>query len=743
MFSIALSRAWFARSALVSLVAASVLVAAPPAHAAGIGNVSPESVLFDRNSTTGSVVIHDGESMDVTSSIELSPEWTGWPLKKGAKLTRTAFVVTPPAALPLYDTPWRQWSSPYSDICDGLWDNAAAHTISIDETCVDDLQVTDSVWLRNDTGSDQTIATNANSQVLKNGKTNLTAQPGVDKAFYGTVNLRQSSVTLASGDSNLRIEFRGCIDESLLTDASQDLTVALAVTRGGSTLTKDTDYYVYDNGGGVDTDAMTYTTTSASDYFAEWGTDRENVEVSLEVAIDAPTSGTAYTGTLDVKNGSNQSVLEECPIDGVADWGTVSTVNNGQPDITQNTRSLPGGVDESNSNFDLYYNNPDGFGGQFYWTLDADNIEDIDNVPATIVHLGSSGPSNSFNGTGSIGLTTGSYGQIDMGRYDVNGTKWYAITAVGKDWTLSTGSMTAGGATSTSLTNKNMSKLCPAKFTATFMMGTPAPTASPLAFLQCTSKALYSYQIVSLSSATPTLITSLGTTSSKAPCVVPIETANPLAASSTDIALFIYTRVSGRDANGYCGSIGANVSSRALTRITQAGVATKATLTGNPWNDGVEPSYMEIAPTNSAGTDWIGISFDNEDMWSPTIATGSFTATTTAITANSAALVLDPDDDFGDWAYVQPVKKVNATAWLVAVNGEHTFDGETTARYTVGVFNPSTGEIANGDIGELDGFGYYSGRVASRLSIKRGDAAYWYAVTSTSNYSASSWSYTP
>jgi hypothetical protein len=167
------------------------------------------------------------------------------------------------------------------------------------------------------------------------------------------------------------------------------------------------------------------------------------------------------------------------------------------------------------------------------------------------------------------------------------------------------------------------------------------------------------------------------------------------------------------------------------------------TLTGNPWTDGVEPAFFELAPTSSAGTDWIGITYSNEDMYAPTVPSGSFTATTTAITANSEPLTLDADYDFGQWAYLQPVKKVSSTAWLVALDGEYSFDGENTARYTVGVLNPSTGAITDGDIGELDGFGYYSGRVASRMSIKRGDAAYWYAVTDTSHYSVSSWSYTP
>jgi hypothetical protein len=89
------------------------------------------------------------------------------------------------------------------------------------------------------------------------------------------------------------------------------------------------------------------------------------------------------------------------------------------------------------------------------------------------------------------------------------------------------------------------------------------------------------------------------------------------------------------------------------------------------------------------------------------------------------------------------VKKIDATHWAVALDGSNGFDGENFAKYTVGILNPSTGQVTNGDVATLSGFGYFSGRTATAFSIKSGDAAYWYATTSTTEYAATKWTYTP
>ncbi len=736
--------------ATVALTLVGITVTSAPAQAVGIGSVTPEQFSFDRASTDGSnVVVNDGEIVDIYSAVEISPEWAGWPLKKGVKLSRTAFTPVLPAALQGDSFTWREWSGQASNdpeyTCAGIWSDAAGYTFTAADACVDDLRITDGTWARNFSGTSQTITTNAGAQILKNGKKDITTQPGVDSTLTGHITKRDlDSLTIASGESNLTMTMHACVDESLLSDTSEDLSISMVVQRGGSPLIKGTGYDLWDNSNdeNVDLEAMTFTTPSAADYLEGYGTARENIEVNLDVTFSS-TSAAAYTATIDLKNGSNQSVLEECPADGVASWGSVSNIDNGDPNITQNSRSLPTNVLQTKSNFDLYGENPDGFGGQFYWTYDQATQVDVDPAPMKIVHLGPTGATNDFNGSGYFTTTSGPYGQLDMGRYDVNGSKWYAINSSAGNWSVTTGSMSAGSPTTSTVTTKTLSKLCPTNFSANWLIGTPAPTANPLAFLFCGYKSFSAVQMVSLKSTGPTLVTSLGATTAKKPCLVPAEATNPNASAGTDVAFLVYTRVGGKDENGYCSAIGATVSGRGLTKITQAGVVTKSTIATNPWVDGVEPASVSMAPSNNQGSEWIGLTYTAEGIYDPSYADHTFTTDTAAISSGSSTIALDAGDDFGQWAYLLPVKKVGATSWLVALSGDSVFDGETTAKYTVGVLNTTTGQVANGDVGTMSGFGYYSGRIASRISIKSGTAAYWYTTTSASNYSVSSWAYTP
>jgi hypothetical protein len=747
MFNRIRSRALASGLALASLVAGSVLIATTPANASGIGAVSPSSFYFQRASSDGNtLLVKAGEYADITSNIDVTTAYSGWPLKKGVKLTRTAYSVTAPAAMPIYDNGYRSWYGNDEAYDCELYSNDASYTTTSANRCVTDLFVSDVVTVNNLSGTDQTVTTNASSQVLKVGSTNITNKSGVDKTFFAGVNTNATSMALTSSETNLNMYFRGCIDESLLLSNSEDLKVLLTVTRNGSTLTRGTDYSAWDNGdGSIDTEAtnMVYTTISAGDYADQNnGGLRENLEINLGVSLDSQTSGT-FTGTLDVQNSSDQSVLEACPLDGVATWGEYDQWTGGNPAASIHTRSMPSSVDETNSNFDVYGSANDGFGGQFYYTYDANDYVALDNANATIVHRDESGPQNDFNNTGSAVVTSGAWGNLDLGRYTLNGASWYGMSVTGKNYTLTTGSMSGAAFTQKTYTAKALSAICPTSYSANWVTMSPAPTTYPLAFVSCNYKGTSALQLAFLKPTGVQLVTSLGTTTSKKPCLVPMETTNPLATTGTDVAFMVYSRTGTKDSNGNCGSDGATISTRALTTITSAGTATKTTLVGNPWPDGIEPQSLTWAPVDAAGLQWIGLTYIQPDMYTPSYADHSFTATKTAISANPANIALDGGDNFGDWAWLQPVKKIDATHWAVALDGSTVFDGELTAKYTVGILNPSTGQVTNGDVATLTGFGYFSGRVASSMSIKPGDAAYWYATTSRTEYAATKWTYTP
>jgi hypothetical protein len=372
----------------------------------------------------------------------------------------------------------------------------------------------------------------------------------------------------------------------------------------------------------------------------------------------------------------------------------------------------------------------------------------------TIVHMNSTGADESFNdSTGVLSTPVGRDGQLDIGRYDANGSKWFTIAPSSTSWSIKKGSMTTGATTTTTISSKTLAKSCPKGYKPLYLSGMTAPTVNPTASLLCTKGQLMSYGIVSLTPTGATLLKQLGSATSASPCVIPQFGMNPSASAGTDIALAVYTRTSSKSPEDRsCGAFGATTTARAITTISQSGAVVTTSVSGNPWGvdgDGVnhEPGSAELAPVDDHGTSWIGISSTATQMGDPSFPDYTFTisnAATSPTLSVDTSDVVTFDNDFGPWAWVRPLYKVSDSSWLVAIQGETSFDGETTAKYGVSQLNVTTGQITDGQVGTMSGFGYWTGgRIASTLSLKYGkaDGAYWYVLNDNAHYKVSTWSY--
>lgn len=739
-------RLWLTRGAIASLVGASMVAGAAPAHAVGIGPVEPISFGFDRSSDDGSsVVVHDGESASIVSKVDFLSEFEGFPFAKNSVLTRTAFNVTLPDDV-TSDWQSREWygfrSTEDETLCDEVYESAPKLTITNSRRCIDYLQVYDTVGVQNDTGSTQTIQTNAASQVVKNGKKTISNAPNVYEELYAQVHKRDvSSVTLEENESSLTMSLKGCIDESLLNRDSQELSVIVTATEDGSTLTEgeSEDYIVWDVSGSgyISEDLSTFTTPRADDYESENGVERENLEVYLDVYIGSPTAST-YTATLDVKNVSNQSVLEECGNSDVLGFPTVDVETGGNPSATAATRSLPAATVMANDDFNMYAYNQDGFGGLFYWNLGGSDNTAYTNVDAKVVHMSASGATTSFNGSGYFDTTTGVDGDLGIFRYDTDGSKWFSLSDKGTNWSMTSGTMSAGSPVTKTLTAKAVNKMCPTGFTASYLWGNAAATTAPTAQMWCELGSNHALVLVNLS--TVTKIATLGTTSKKNPCVVPVQATSAIASSDSDIAIAYYTRVSTKDVEGYCTSIGSTTKSRSITTVTKAGVATTTSIANNPWGADGEPYTVEMAPADASGSSWIGVgSISDSVMWGTVEPTVAFSLTSNSISVSSS---IDPVDlpANSDNRSFTPIKKISSTKWLIGITNTRDFDGVSYADYTQATLNPSTGVITMGDTATMYDFGGYpSARIGASFSIKSGDSATWFVVTGEGTYKSTTW----
>lgn len=737
---------------IAAVVFAGSSIVALPAQAAWN---APSSLSFIRNATAGALTIKDNESVTVSSQHTISPEYPGWPFKRGSVLSRTALQVNAGSGLTVEEgSQWRSWSgwdSEYTAECDIRGENAK-FTITSAMSCMDSLNVYDNAEVTNDSGSTKNITTNLSSQVLKNGKKTMSGT-GIEKSLYGFVRvddplLMQDGYPIdPSAEGSVSFDYELCIREenvdpgdvlTISADmfigpdgiASEDVTVWDYNDIDGDSITEnDMEFTVPEDGVPDDLRVSFTIQTQDAPLLAFEG----DALPSLKALADIARDGSIWDG--------GSSVVEPCANNETPRWGGYgigTLASDSQPQMHWGLdidHALPEYATFESGGWDNFSSAADGFAGMYFWK----NASQAGGN-ARVVRYQEDGIDSDFNnGVGYFEGPTDADGYLEMGSYGTDGTKFASLARTSSAaWTLTLGSKTnAGPAVTNTVTKKALAKLCSSGFSPAWLYLVSAPTTDPLLYLYCGKGSTYRPVIAKWAANKVTAIAALGKPTTKSTCVVPTFGMDTRA-TGTEAAVVIYTRTSKRNSDGYCVSGGA-VSNRSMMTISAAGVGSAVSAMADPWEGGDEPAYIMLAAGETPGS-WIGVTYNsNGDMWSPATIGRPFTLDVAGFDLLADEVFLDPSTDFGYWANVTPIAEIGPNTWTVAVKGSSTIDGDNVSRVTLGTLNTDTGQITNGDIGESSDYGYSTSRHIDQIAADSEGNMTWYFNTADDVYTTLYW----
>lgn len=717
-------RSRIAAWATFGLVATSLVAIAPAANANGDG-YSATNYSFDRASSDGkSMLIKDGERVTVYSQQTLDFDYA-WPAALRSVFTRSAFTQTRASLSGLTvdnDTKWRYWQGSGDDDECSFFEEKASLTINAGNRCINYLYATDQVSISNSSGSSKTVVTNSDSQVLKVGKRDVSSVTGSSRNFYSYVeSAESSSVTLGAGETYVSANFVLCLNEDLVNEGDE-LTFEATWSRDGDPVAADdVEVTYYDNDGNYQ---ASYVVPEDNPY---------DQVIYVSTRPDSDNSGTGtHIATADVVLSGN-SVLEECPEPATeAGWPSIDIIDGDGPQATTTSRVMP--TDSfTGSNWDRYNVFSDGFGGAFHSGVS----NDVGAGTVTLVQLGATGPQNSYNGTGGRDLTSDSDGYFDLGRYGEAGANQFTLVQRAKgNWEYTSSTMAGANSVTRTFTKAALSKLCQKGFAFNWMNALSTPTVNPMVLVGCSDRTSYRQALVSIVNNVPTVLTRFGSPTKSRPCVG-VNFGTNSAATGSDVALVAYTATSSRSSDGYCTRGDVTVSARTITSVTAAGVVSTSEITSSPWDEPGEPFYVQLAPDSTSGN-WLGMSLSAGTDFDG-VPANLFTMTGSGI-EEGQEITLDDTTDFGYRPLYDIVKKVSSSEWLISIDsGDMWHDGEYVARATVASVNTSTGEVTNGDVVELSGFGMYSSRARGLFSGNGPSGTTFFNMTGVDSYSTTTW----
>lgn len=722
-----ISRSRVTAMSIAGLLVASVLSATP---AAATGGYAPDEYFFDRTSPDGSsVVVKPGEDLTFYSRVTVSEEYAGWPAPAGTKFTRTALVPSAKSMKKLtdYDSANRNWFGYDTEDIDGLnceyvSVDSAALTLDDATQCINNIQLADSISVANNTASNVTLDTNAGKQVLKRGKTVLSATTtGVYPEALSHVRVDGDSA-LTIDDANLEnyagATFTLCVNEDLVS-AGDILDIETSMTRNSTAISSgDLNLYESDDNDG---DSATYTVPEGNPY-------DQIVRIDLNAPID--TDGT-FVATADITDGSS-SMLEPCPNATEAGWPSIDTTHGSAG--TPVAETVPGlGMTAAMGNLDEdwynYGNIPDGFGGVFHYGWDGPD--------AVIANLTPTGGNGDFAGSATFRTDRDNTDNFDIARYGSAGSKLFSLSNRGKGkWSLTTDNLNGGARVVSTIAAAKITALCPAKWTFGGFFSVSAPTDNPVAQGYCYKGQGQKWFIASFTNRLPVILTTLGPNTTATSCSTSSLGVDPTATGS-ETAIIAYVRQGSRDSEGFCTPIGATTSARTIISVTPSGTVTSSSISSTPWGAGFEPVYLDIQPGSTANT-WIGLSYDLESIYDPTTPKSFFTMTSSAITEKGDVDFADAAE-FGDYADIGVSSRVNDSTWVLHVSSTFQLDGEDITRASVGTVNPNTGVVTLGSVVEYYGMGLVKSRNRGVFSTDTNGVSRFFQQTGSNSYNVTTW----
>lgn len=635
--------------ALVGLVATS----AAPAQAGPVTKPTYLTISRTTNSQTGSVVIHNGESLSVTIMI-----YSASFVSDGTKTAVSTAALDEGIVGLTYGSKGYDWNVIG---CTGVPAMTATVTPCAQAT---ELRGYVRQTITNNSGSDKTITSNMASAVINYGGTALGVQERMSYA-----NRNPSSSELSSGfiytsdDVNLNGGLTLCLTEGAVS--SGDVLTWEVTTLNGTTPVSNVTSF---------TDPSIELT-----YFADNSSNNVVTGNTLTVASPVPsqfnlyvngfnlTSGT-YHFSVDLKKNGN-SVLTACST-GPGPGGPIALLTGvlgsvaGAANATVSEKALGANVVTSASGAF----GPDGQGGLLVLSPSV--------TPGTylLANVTPAGAKANFGGSGKISIAptdpqamTGSVG-------------WFGSAQSG--WALDFYSMDGGnevvwGAKANAVikrkvfTTQTLNSFCSTNASAGFTMGhfgaimSPqeflnAPTADPMMFFACSNEQTMDEEgfIVKVTTAgiTKVVSTKSATVTQAKPCSGVDSFVNP-AATGTGVAALLVVRNYAKTAMGNgpasCYGYGGASGNRRLTTITSAGVA--KVYTANI-STGVIPeasSGVSFGPGSVAGT-WVGVVHGG----TPAKATRTVKVSATGVVTLLKTMTLDAASVFSQTGSFIPVKQL-------------------------------------------------------------------------------------
>ena len=293
---------------------------------------------FTRSSDNGTLTVKDNEAITVSSEHIVESNWSGWPLKRRASISRSPLAVTPQSGLTVVDdSSFRYWyghDSQDSELC-SFFGYDAKLTIDSSMVCADFLNVVDQQDFTNTSGSTKTVSTNIASQVLRNGKKRI-AGLGVGTGLWGYVRI-DDDIIMQDGyqidpatESGLSFNFEFCVREENVIPGDELTIDAFAYLDSNGVGSENQTLYDYDD---LDNDGFTENDVTFTVPENDDGSVPDDLRISFTMNVDnsvlADYEGSAlpnFTADADIgRDGGvfagGSSVIEPCADNETPRWG--------------------------------------------------------------------------------------------------------------------------------------------------------------------------------------------------------------------------------------------------------------------------------------------------------------------------------------------------------------------------------------------------------------------------------------
>lgn len=731
-------------SALGLLSGLVVASGASAVHAAGAVQYPSVRFTITNDSSAGTFTILDQQTVSLRYYGGVNSSWSGWTADTRPSLFSLAQFTTGtlPGGVSVVSTMYSYYFNYQGETpnpsCSANG-SSATYTLPADKTCVNALDYSKTITLRNTSGSTVNIDLPVETAKILIDSVEVTPNyPGFDPSV--SLTLTGSGTTIPTNALNGSLSFNGCYDSGV--SIGDELNVTKVVKIGGADIAVYTDGvppsapYVNIYSGGIGS-ADTYTTTSSTSFYVSWS-----------LVLDDASKGQNLTASLDMKK-AGASVLTTCGGGGggMPTYPTLSALTGGtavgNASLSAAKALVTGIPAPDGMNMPSSSVGPDG--DVFYMVGDGTN--------AYVTRIKASGNQNIAGAAKLVQALQDSEMPMDFGWYGAARDKWVLVAQGMTGFSVYYGNLgNSSGKSRKTLDAAKIDAICGDGYFGMLNV-ISAPTTSPVVSVNCQPMeygptAVYFNAFAKLTPvvATPSALDLSVYTELKKPtdtlkCQY-ASVGTDAGATGTEAAVFMYVAIGARPVSGPCD--GTNASNRTI--VTLSTTMTKKVTTMSTAKFGAkESTYMSIGPAKAAGA-WLVISNPLTDTGRKpgqgyiVSANGTVTAkkTVATLTAVGSAFAA-PGGAIQDT--LTPLKELTGGNWLV-LRQQRAMGMAAYQTLAIAKYNPSTGAVTTGAPLKVTGTSLYGAYITS-VGISLSGTLSYFALTEAGKYKVATWkSYT-